>query len=243
VRGLRVGAGERCEHALIFGPLARRRVHQPVEIACKAAGAVEVLDEPPLPGGRKVERRDQRGEQRDIAHADFRRIDTVVRSGFEPERQHFGIGGSRVAPPERLDAGLNELGRPLGAMTEHRRQIAEAERFAGFRRGEIIARHRNGEVGPQAKLAPVRIGGEEHAAADVLAGEIEERFGRLQDRGRDARVARALVMRDERLRPCVGRGHGCSALEVSRMARAFSTLTLRFRLRSPGGLNAEQTAR
>ena len=55
---------------------------------------------------------------------------------------------------------------------------------------------------------PVRIGGEEHAAADVLAREIEERLGRLQDRGRDARIARALVMRDERLRPRIGPGHG-----------------------------------
>ena len=32
MRGLRVGAGERREHALVFGPLARRRIDQPVEI-------------------------------------------------------------------------------------------------------------------------------------------------------------------------------------------------------------------
>ena len=93
-------------------------------------------------------------------------------------------------------------------MAKHRREIAEAERLAGLGRSEIVARHRNGEVGPQAQLVPVRIGGEEHAAADVLAREVEERLGRLQDRGRNARIARALVMRDERLRPCVGRGHG-----------------------------------
>ncbi len=107
------------------------------------------------------------------------------------------------------------------AMTEDRREITEAERFARLGRGEIVARHRDGEIGPQAQLAPVRIGGEEHAAADVLAREIEERLGRLQDRGRDARVARALVVRDERLRPCVGRGHGF-AFVMSRMARRRS---------------------
>ena len=104
--------------------------------------------------------------------------------------------------------GLQEFGRRLAAMTEHRAEIAEADRLAGLGRSEIVARHRDGQVRPQAELVAVRIGGEEHAAADVLAREIEERLGRLQDRRRDARVAGALVMRDERLGPRIGRGHG-----------------------------------
>src|SRR4051794_38879482 len=128
-------------------------------------------------------------------------------------------------------------------MPEHRREITEAERLAGFRRGEVIARDRNCQVGPQAKLLPVRVGGEKHAATDVLAGEVQERLGRLQDRWRHARIPGALVMGDERLRPRIGGGH-LGALDGSvvlmarvQFARAFSTLTLRFRLRSAAGLN------
>ena len=60
VRGLRIGARERGEHALIFRPLARGGADQPVEIVREAACAVEVLDQPPLPGGREIERGDQR---------------------------------------------------------------------------------------------------------------------------------------------------------------------------------------
>ena len=46
----------------------------------------------------------------------------------------------------------------------------------------------------------VRIGGQEHAAADVLAREVEERLRRLQDRRVDRRVAGAHIGRDELLR-------------------------------------------
>ena len=172
----------------------------------EAAGAVEVLHQPALPGRREIERGDQRGEQPDVAHADFRRRDAVVRGRLEAEREHLGVGRGDVAAPERLDAGLQEFGRRLAAMAEHRAEIAEAGRLAGRRRGEIVARHRNGQVRPQAELAAVRVGGEEHAAADVLAREVEERLGRLQDRRRDARVAGALVMRDQRLGPRIGPG-------------------------------------
>ena len=123
-----------------------------------------------------------------------------------------------------------------------------AKRLAGFRRREVLARHRDGKVGAQAQLAPVRVGGKKHAPPDVLAREIEERLGRLKNGGRDARIARALIMRDQRLRPCVGRSHG-SGFVMSRMARrrsfqyvgrAFNMLQLRFRLRSPGAINGRR---
>ena len=77
-------------------------------------------------------------------------------------------------------------------MAKDRTEIAEALRLAGRGRGQVVARHRDGEVGPQAQLAALRIGGEIHALADVLAGEVEERLRRLQDRRRHARIARAL---------------------------------------------------
>src|SRR5262249_14203236 len=102
------------------------------------------------------------------------------------------------------DAGLQEFAAALVAMAEDRAEIAKASRFAGGGRGEIVARDRNGEVGAQAQLASLRIGREIHALADVLAGEVEERLRRLQNRGLPARLARALERRDE----WVGRGAG-----------------------------------
>ena len=203
VRGVRIGAGKRGKHALIFGPGLRGVEHQPVEIVLEAAGAVEILHQAPLPGRRQLERRDQRGEQADVAQADFRGIDAVMGGRLEAERQHLGIGGRDVAPAERFDAGLEEFAFAVGAMAEHLAEIAEAFRLAGGRRREIVARHRDGEVGAQTKLAAGRVGRKIHAPANVLAREVEERFGRLEQRGLGAAIARALVMGDEGLRPSI----------------------------------------
>ena len=122
---------------------------------------------------------------------------------LEAERQHLGIGGRDVAPAERFDAGLEEFAFAVGAMAEHLAEIAEAFRLAGGRRREIVARHRDGEVGAQTKLAAGRVGRKIHAPANVLAREVEERFGRLEQRGLGAAIARALVMGDEGLRPSI----------------------------------------
>ncbi len=124
-----------------------------------------------------------------------------MRGGFEPEREHLGVGRRLVGPPEGFDAGLQEFGACVAAVTEHRPEIAIARRFAGERRSEIVARDRNGEVGAQAEFAAAGGGGQIHALADVFAREVEERLGRLQDGGRNAGVAGALVGGDQRLRP------------------------------------------
>jgi hypothetical protein len=126
------------------------------------------------------------------------------------------VGG----PPPRLDADLEELGRAVLALAKHRAEVAELRRLAGGRRGEIVARDRNGEVGPQAQLAARRVVDKVHAAADVLARQVEERVGRLQQRRRDARVAGALVRGDERVRAQVLRrlGHGCRSSSVRSFA-------------------------
>ena len=126
-----------------------------------------------------------------------------MRGGFQAERQHFGVGRRLVGTAEDFDAGLQELARAVAAVTEHGTEIAIARRLAGERRGEVIARHRNGEVGAQAEFAAARRGGQVHALADVLAGEVEERLGRLQDGGRNAGIAGALIGGDQRLRPGV----------------------------------------
>ena len=51
---------------------ARRTDRQAIEVVRERGFAVEVLDQPPLPRRRQVERGDQRGEQRDVADADRR---------------------------------------------------------------------------------------------------------------------------------------------------------------------------
>ena len=53
-------------------------------------------------------------------------------------------------------------------------------------------------------VAALRVGGEVHPPADILAGEIKEWLRRLQDCGRHPRIARTLIGPDERLRPRVG---------------------------------------
>ena len=108
---------------------------------------------------------------------------------------------------EALDADLQEFGRRAFAMTEHGAEIAIARGLAGLRRLQIIARHRDRQIGPQAQFAAVRIAGEEHAPADVLAAEIEKRLGRLQHRRRNPLigiVGAARIGRDQRFGARVG---------------------------------------
>ena len=204
MRALRIGAGQRRQHALIFRPRIVAAEHQAIEVLRQIGLAVEILDQPPLPGRRQLEPGDQRGEQRDIAGPDVRRGQAVAGGGFQPEREHLGVGRRLVGTAEGFDAGLQEFGGAVAAVTENRAEIAEAGGFAGRRRGEIVARHRNGEVGPQAEFSPAGRGGQIHALADVLARQVEERLRRLQDGGRDAGIAGALIGGDQRLRPRVG---------------------------------------
>ncbi len=203
MRGFAVGAGKGREYALIFRPAVGGGERQLIEVMFERGFAVEILDQAPLPRRRQIERCDEGGEQTDIAYTDVWCARAVLRGRFQPERQHFGVGRRFVLPPETLDAGLQKFGRGAFAVTKYRAEIAKACRRPRRRRGQIIARHRNGQIGPQAQFAAVRIGGEKHAPADVLAGQIEERLGRLQHRRRDLGVTGAHIGRDERLRPRV----------------------------------------
>jgi hypothetical protein len=220
MRRLGIGVGERGEHALVLGRRARRRQHQAVEIVGEAALAVEILDQAPLPRRREVECADQGGEQRDVAHADRRLGEAVMRGRLEREGERLGVGCRSVGAAERLDADLEEFRRAVLALAEHRAEVAEFCGLAGGRRGEVVARDRDGEVGPEAELAACGVVDQVHAAADVLARQIEERLGRLQQRRRDARVAGALVRGDERIRAQVlcRLGHGRLSSSVQSLA-------------------------
>ena len=181
-RRLAVGAGERCQHALIFVAAGRGRKRQLLDVLGEADLAVEILDQPPPPHRIKAERIDQRIEQRDVAGADFDIVDAECAGGLQRQRQHLGIGRGAILPAERFDAGLQEFAGPAAAIAEHRAEIAEAGRLTGAAGGEIIPRHRNGEVGTQAEFLAGGVGRQVKALADVLAREVEKRLGRLQDR-------------------------------------------------------------
>ena len=175
--------------------------------SCASDGlVVEVLDQPPLPRRREIERCDQRGEQADVADADVGCGKAVKRRSLRARARAF----RRPPPPRRR--GRRIRCRPAGIRRAHRcdggrpgRDSRSSAALPARGRGQIVARDRDREVGPQAEFAALRVGGEIHALADVLAGEIEERLRRLQDRGLHARIAGALVGGDERPRPQVGR--------------------------------------
>ena len=200
MRRLGIGAGKRREHALIFRRSVCASERQFIEIVRQRPLSVEILDQAALPRRRQIERGDKSGKQPDIADADFRRGHAINRGGFEAEREHFGVGRRLVVAAEGFDAGLQEFRGRSFAMAEHRAEVTKARCLAGGRRLQIGARNRDGEVGPQAQFAPERVAGEKHAAADILAREIEERLRRLHDRGLDQRIAGAHVGRDKRLR-------------------------------------------
>ena len=188
-RRLAVGAGERRQHALIFVAAGRGRERQPLDIVGEADLAVEILDQPPPPHRIEIERVDQRREQRDVAGADFDVLQSEGGGRFQRQRQHFRIRRGAVLPAKGFDAGLQEFARLAAAIAKHRPEIAEARGLAGAPGGEIIARHRNGEVGAQAELLAGSVGRQVKALADVLAGKVEERLGRLQDAGMGLDVA------------------------------------------------------
>ena len=131
--------------------------------------------------------------------------------GLEAEGERFRIGRCGVGAPERLDAGLQELAGARAAVAEYRAEIAQACRAPRRRRGrgEVIARDGNREVGPQADLVAGGIGST-YVPAHVLAGEVEKRLRRLQDRRGHPGIAGALIGGDQEvgLRIEVGRGGG-----------------------------------
>ena len=151
-RRLAVGAGQCGQHALIFVAAGRGGERQPLDIVGEADLAVEILDQPPPPDRVEIERVDQRSEKRDVAGADFDVLQSEGGGGFQCQRQHFRIRRGAVLPAEGFDAGLQEFARLAAVIAKHRPEIAETCGLAGALGGEIVARHRNGEVGAQAKF-------------------------------------------------------------------------------------------
>ena len=113
MRRLRIGAGKRGEHALIFRRAVGGGERELIEIVRQRAFAIEILDQPALPRRREIERGDEGGEQPDVAHADFRRVHAILRGRLKPERQHFGVGRRLVLAAEDFRCRLAGIPLPL----------------------------------------------------------------------------------------------------------------------------------
>src|SRR6185437_5056958 len=111
---------------------------------------------------------------------------------IDREPHDFDIGGGAIFEPEQFGAGLIELGRAMRLerlMAECQPVVAEPRRI-GRAAFDLHAADRNGEIGPQAKLAAGRIGQLERAPADFLARAVEKDVGWLKDRWFAARITK-----------------------------------------------------
>ena len=120
----------------------------------------------------------------------------------------FGECVGTVLPAEGFDAGLQELTGLAPAIAEHRPEIGEARGLPDTAGGKIVARHGNRQVRAQAQFLAAGIRGQVEAFADVLAGEVEERVGRLQNRRLGMNVAGLRKGLQQGIRPGGGGGRG-----------------------------------
>jgi hypothetical protein len=148
VRGRRIGVGERRQHAVVSGARAAAEC-ETLEVVGKRGLAIEILDQPALPGGREIETFDQSGKEPNIAHANVRRTESVAGGRFERERDGLGVRGRGIGASERFDPGLQELRRARAEIAKHWTQVAIFCRLAGVGGREIVAGNRDRQVGPQ----------------------------------------------------------------------------------------------
>jgi hypothetical protein len=172
------------------------------EVVGERAGTVEILQQPPPPGGRQLKGLDQRREQLHVSHADGEAPAAGGRGALHREREDLGVRRLAVVAPERFHARLQELGGAVAGVAEYRPGIAVGSGPLARVLGEVLAADRDREIGPQAKLAAPAVRGEEQAATQLLAGELEKDLGRLQCGRIEAHVPRALVERHQRVRAC-----------------------------------------
>ena len=89
----------------------------------------------------------------------------------------------RVGAVEQLVAHLDIFRRAVRGLflrAEHLAGIGVARRLGAV--VHVHLHHRHGEIRAQHRLAQHRVGGDVGARADILAVEVEQRLGRLQDR-------------------------------------------------------------
>ena len=144
-------------------------------------------------------------EQAGVAEPRRERPAPGRRRRLHGEREHFRVGRLGVTATEALEPRLRLLADLAGASAEYRAEIGIFGDFAGLVRTEIGATDGDRIFGPQAQLLARGVGGEEQAAADLLAGHVEKDRRRMQDRwlraletGRKQAIERAFAGRARR---------------------------------------------
>ena len=193
----------------MVGALQRRQHARLRQRALAAAVGEDRLQRPPAreaapdaaqPDVGQGERGKRAVEQPGVADLDLQRPGAGEFGRFQRQRQDFGVGGLDVGAAVAFEAGLEHFAALAGAGAEDRAEIGVLGRLSGLGRGEIGQAYRDRVVGPQAQLGPRRVADEIEAAADVLAGHVEEDRGRLQHRRLEAGEAGGEEM-VERARP------------------------------------------
>ena len=132
-RGLAVAAGKGCKHAFIFVAAGRGLQGQLLDVVGQADLAVEILDQAAAPYRIELQRVDQRMKKCDVASADFDVGDAEGGGSFQRQRQHLGVGGGTVGPPERTRrrlAGIRSAGPSDSGTPGRDRKSRQAGRHA-----------------------------------------------------------------------------------------------------------------
>ena len=209
----RTGAGERP----VIGRGDRTAVGGAGDEGAEPDGVAEGAGEPPPPGRVEIERIEHRGEEAEVSDPHYRARDAEERRGIDGESKLVRVGGDRG----RCGRGIRL--RPEGTRRARRRAGERPDRDRRSRPsvapgagGEVMERDGDGEVRPERHLDAVLVGGEEKAAAEILAEQFDEHAGVIDDRRRDEAVA---GVGEKRAKGLIGVGH-CAGFRLGSRRRA-----------------------
>ena len=138
--------------------------------------------EAPSPRLRNFQQLQHRVEQPGVAYPRHERGAPRRRRRLHGEGEHFRVGRLGVPASEALKPCLRLLADLARASAENRPKIGIFRDFARLVRTEIGAADGDRIFRPETKLLARSVGGEEQAAADLLARHVEKDGGGMQDR-------------------------------------------------------------
>ena len=229
---------------------AERALARPAEDGVEAAPAGDAAAEAAAPHVGNFKRFKHAVEEARVADPRGEHAAPRRRRRLKAQREHFGVCRLGVLAAEALEPGLRLLAALPRPSAEHRAEIGIFGDGAGPVRIEIGAADGNRIFRPQAQLLARGVGGQEQAAADLLARHVEEDSRRMQDRrfgplepGGEEMIERALAGAARRLahgigkgRRFNGRGHRMALMVVSAPFNKAASSAQPF---SRGRVNAE----
>ncbi len=173
-----VGAFQRRQHAR----LRERALARPIENGVEAAPARDAAAQAAAPDLGNVERSEHAVEQAGVAEPRGEPAAPRRRRRLDGERENLGVGRLGVVAAEAFEPGLRRFAGLPRLRAEHRAEIGIFGDAAGLVRSEIGAADGDRIFRPEAKLLARGAGGQEEAAANLLARHVEEDRRRMQDR-------------------------------------------------------------